>query len=114
MAKYKILNTFARYIKNLRTSRGMSQEEISSQMRITLSAYSKIERGLTDPSLSRMKEIAEILKFDLYEIFRCEDKNLFEQLEEDLDSESYRYATKKDLFELTKLVLELQKKIESK
>ncbi len=112
MAHYKILNNFARHIKKIRLAKRMSQEEISSRMKITLSAYSKIERGLTDPSLSRMKEIAEILKFDLADIFQSEDKNTIDQFEENLNAHSYIFATKKELMDLTKLVLELQKKIE--
>ena len=40
------------------------------KMQTTLSAYSKIERGLTDPSLSRMKQIAGVLEVDLSVLFR--------------------------------------------
>jgi len=35
---------------------------------ISLSAYSKIERGTTDPSLSRMLQIADVLDIDLGQI----------------------------------------------
>lgn len=92
----------------------MSQEDISSKMKITLSAYSKIERGLTDPTLSRMKQIADILTFDLADILYRTNRSSFEQLEEELDTEAYRFATKKEFYELRTLVLELQKKIEAK
>jgi transcriptional regulator with XRE-family HTH domain len=38
------------------------------QIGISLSAYSKIERGTTDPSLSRMLQIADVLEIDLGQI----------------------------------------------
>ena len=106
-------NQFSIYIKKLRNNKGLSQEEIADQMGITLAAYSKIERGLTDPSFSRMKQIAQILKFDLSEILYSGEANPYDQFEEEKDNENYRFVTKKEFYELKLLVQELQKKIEN-
>jgi len=108
------LNSFAKYIKNCRLNKGLSQEDVSSVMNITLSAYSKIERGLTDPSLSRMQQIAEILKFDLADILLEEKEVSLNQFQENLELDSYRFVTKKEFYELKNLVISLQKKIEAK
>jgi transcriptional regulator with XRE-family HTH domain len=108
------LNSFAKYIKKCRLNKGLSQADVSSRMNITLSAYSKIERGLTDPSLSRMRQIAEILKFDLADILLEEKEVPLNQFQENLDIDSYRFVTKKEFNELKNLVIGLQKKIEAK
>ncbi len=105
-------NSFSVYIKKLRNSKGLSQEEIADQMGITLSAYSKIERGLTDPTFSRMRQIAQILKFDLSEILHRGEENPYDQFEEESDMENYRFVSKKEFYELKLLVEELQKKID--
>lgn len=106
-------NSFSVYIKKLRNNKGFSQEDIAEQLGITLSAYSKIERGLTDPSFSRMKQIAQILNFDLSEILYRSEENSFEQFEEEKESENYRFVSKKEFNELKLMVLELQQKIEN-
>lgn len=105
-------NNFSVYIKKLRNSKGLSQEDIAEQMDITLSAYSKIERGLTDPTYSRMRQIAQILKFDLSEILYSGAENPYEQFQEEAELETYRFVSKKEFYELKVLVEELQKKVD--
>lgn len=67
------MKDFPTLIRKARQDKGYSQDYVSSQLGITLSAFSKIERGLTDPSLSRMKQIAEVLEVDLSVIFKPKD-----------------------------------------
>mgnify|MGYP000061179591 CR=1 FL=1 len=59
------MKNFPTLIRKARLDKGFSQDYVSTEIGITLSAYSKIERGLTDPSLSRMKQIAGALEVDL-------------------------------------------------
>jgi len=59
------MKDFAARIRKIRNAKEYSQEYVSMQLGITMSAYSKIERGITDPSLSRMIQIAAILEFEL-------------------------------------------------
>jgi transcriptional regulator with XRE-family HTH domain len=105
-------NSFSLYIKKLRNSKQLSQEDIAAQLGITLSAYSKIERGLTDPTFSRMRQIAYILKFDLSEIMYSGKENPLERFQEMTQAENYRFVSKKEFHELKLLVVELQQKIE--
>jgi len=67
------MKEFATLIRKARIDIGYSQDYVSSELGITVSAYSKIERGLTDPSLSRMKQIAGILEADLSVLFKSKD-----------------------------------------
>jgi transcriptional regulator with XRE-family HTH domain len=64
---------FPTLIRKARLDKGYSQDYVSTEIGITLSAYSKIERGLTDPSLSRMKQIAAVLEVDLSLLFKPKD-----------------------------------------
>jgi transcriptional regulator with XRE-family HTH domain len=67
------MKDFSTLIRKARLDKGYSQDYVSSGIGITLSAYSKIERGLTDPSLSRMKQIAGALEVDLSVLFKPKD-----------------------------------------
>lgn len=44
-----------------RLSKGLSQQNIADDLGITVAAYSNIERGVTDISVSRVYQIAAIL-----------------------------------------------------
>jgi transcriptional regulator with XRE-family HTH domain len=67
------MKEFHTLIRKTRIDKGYSQDYVASQVGITLSAFSKIERGLTNPSLTRMKQIAEVLEVDLSVLFRPKD-----------------------------------------
>ena len=67
------MKEFHTLIRKTRLDKGFSQDYVSSRVGITLSAFSKIERGITNPSLSRMKQIAEVLEVDLSILFKPKD-----------------------------------------
>ncbi|NCI45080.1 helix-turn-helix domain-containing protein [Sediminibacterium soli] len=48
-------------IRKLRESRDFTQENMAAELGITGGAYAKIERGETDPSFTRLHDIADIL-----------------------------------------------------
>ena len=56
-------------IRKLRESKDYSQENMAGELNISTSAYSKIERGITDPSVGRLSEIAKILDVDITYFF---------------------------------------------
>ena len=55
-------------LKVIRSLRGMSQDEIVNKLDIDKSYYSKVERGLTNPTLLYMKNLAEILDVNLEDL----------------------------------------------
>lgn len=67
------MKDFHSLIRVARLEKGYSQDYVSSQLGITVSAFSKIERGLTDPSLGRMKQIAGVLEVDLSVLFKSKE-----------------------------------------
>lgn len=48
-------------IRVTRVSRGLNQENIATELGISITAYSKIERGETNPSILRLDQIAKCL-----------------------------------------------------
>lgn len=51
-------------IRNAREDLDLSQEEISSQIPMNQSSYSKIERDIQEPNLQQLKRICQILNLD--------------------------------------------------
>lgn len=52
-------------IRGIREEKKFNQAGMADQLGITPGAYAKIERGETDPSITRLFEIAKILKVDI-------------------------------------------------
>ena len=56
-------------IKVARTIKGLSQEDLMGELNIDKSYLSKLERGLANPSILYVKQIAEYLDIPLKELF---------------------------------------------
>ena len=55
-------------IKILRSIKKLSQDDVANSLNIDKSYYSKVERGLTNPTLLYMKHLSEILEVDLSDL----------------------------------------------
>ncbi len=53
---------FSEKIRNAREDSDLSQEDVASKIPMSQSGYSKIERGVQEPSMYQLKRICEILK----------------------------------------------------
>lgn len=64
-------------IKQLRKSKGISQEELASMLKINRNYLSRIETGKSEPTSSILKHVAEIFSIDLNSLLDItdEDKN---------------------------------------
>ncbi len=51
-------------IKNIREDMDLSQNEIAKLIPMNQSNYSKIERGVQEPSMDQLRRICQILKID--------------------------------------------------
>lgn len=67
-------NVIAERIRIYRTARGFSQENIANELNISPGAYSNIERGVTDITVTRLLEIAAILDVDIYDLMSPDAK----------------------------------------
>ncbi len=55
-------------IRTFRENKKLSQENVAKELDITTSAFSKIERGITDASISRLESISKILEVNLSQL----------------------------------------------
>jgi len=95
-------------IRKIRESKDLSQENVAEDLGMTTSAYSKIERGVTDPSTTKLFKVAEVLKVDIRDFF-VDIKQKYTKAEE--DKEKYGFATKGDIEQLVKAIQEVVKDV---
>lgn len=55
-------------IRSMRESKNWSQEEMATKLNMSVNGYSKIERGETNPKISKLKQIAQELDVDVLEL----------------------------------------------
>jgi len=98
------MNTYSSRLRKIRVSHDFSQEYMALKLGITLSAYSKIERGKTELTISRLVQIAEVLQFELPQFFEAEPPTFVEEPEKRgygfvTRAEFNKHAEKLHLFE---------------
>lgn len=59
------LKEIGKRIRNIRQGLGLSQDNIASELGISITAYSKIERGLTNIPFLRLCQLADCFKISL-------------------------------------------------
>lgn len=67
------MNNLAYKIKNVRTSKGFSQEDLAKKLNISQSAYAKIENGITKLDIDRLFEISKVLEMDIVDLLNVEE-----------------------------------------
>ncbi len=55
-------------IRAMRESKNWSQQEMATKLNMSVNGYSKIERGETNPQISKLEQIANALSMDLLEL----------------------------------------------
>jgi len=94
-----VKDTIGYRIRKLRESKDYSQENMAGELGISTSAYSKIERDVTDPSVGRVTAIAKILDVDVVYFFQDASlNNMGDQ------RPGYGIATKSDIDDLVFMI----------
>lgn len=73
MNNQEFLKKIGLKLKVIRSLRGMSQDDVVNKLDIDKSYYSKVERGLTNPTLLYMKNLAEILDVNLEDLINLKN-----------------------------------------
>jgi len=60
-----LIKAIGQKIRDLRTSKGISQEDLSNEAELPLSQIGRIERGENNPTISSLFAIARALDVDL-------------------------------------------------
>lgn len=64
-------------IKKLRELKNVTREDIAHKLKMSLSNYSKIERGEIDLTISRVQQIAEVLDVEVSNILNFDATQIF-------------------------------------
>lgn len=72
--KKLILIEFGKTLREIRLSKGFTQEQLANELGIEISQISRIERGIINTSVTTMYEISKILKVNISELFRFGDE----------------------------------------
>ena len=89
-----------------------SQEEMAERMNMSVAGYAKIERGETNISLHKLKQIASVLRIDLLDLVSTHDSGVILVGGEN-NQNHFRnnyYGSQSAEFEIEKLKLELKHK----
>ena len=70
------LKSLGNKIRIIRTQRGLNQYNMADELQISDVAYSKIERGLTNVSITRLSQIANCLNISLSQLVGETDKEI--------------------------------------
>ena len=63
-------------IKLVRQTKGFTQEDIAEKLGMSSNAYGDIERGDSDPKLSKLQKISDILGIGLSELLDSNEKTI--------------------------------------
>ncbi len=91
-------------IKNIRRSKGISQESIAYDLGIDYSTYGKIERGQISLTVDRLEKVAKILQVSVEEIYKWDKKGG----SKDNENEKIRLEYYKHILEIEHLKAELE------
>jgi transcriptional regulator with XRE-family HTH domain len=64
-------------IRFLRESKDWSQEDMAGKLNMSVSGYSKIERGETKVAISKLKKVADIFGIDVIELMTLGEKHVY-------------------------------------
>lgn len=95
----KTLGSKLRYFRLLKE---LSQEDMANELDISLPAYSKIERNITDVNFSRLSQIAKVLNISVADLLSVNKSN-------ELETENNKL--RKLILEKDKEIISLQKRI---
>jgi transcriptional regulator with XRE-family HTH domain len=94
-----------RKLKILRIEKDWSQEVVAQKLGVSIPAYSKIETGITDVNLSRLRQLAEIYDKSLIDLLCFLENEKVEIKSSDIEEKNNK------IIELTNEVIDLQRKV---
>ncbi|WP_314342536.1 helix-turn-helix transcriptional regulator [Simonsiella muelleri] len=100
-------------IRKIREEKKWSQEELANKLVLSTNGYAKIERGETRLTLSRLFQLAEIFKLDIFELIQGDIQYMGERVASHINHECdlvvYSATEHKNLIqEIEKLKLIIQ------
>jgi len=101
-----VIKKIGNRISRIRKGKDLTQANMTEELDMTTSAYSKIERGDTNIPVNRLLQIAKVLDVNIAEFFETGPSSFKD------NTGQYGYASKAEVENLMKLVASLVKEIE--
>jgi transcriptional regulator with XRE-family HTH domain len=76
-AKYPKMEQAIENIKKFRELKNLTREQLAERLEMSLSGYSKIERGEVDLTLSKLYKIADVLEVSVSQILSFDASQIF-------------------------------------
>lgn len=73
----KLISTAIQNIKKFRELKDITREQMAADLNLSLSGYSKLERGEIEITLKRLCEIADVLNVELSQILNFNPQTIF-------------------------------------
>jgi len=73
----KVINTTIQNIRKFRELKDITREQMAADLDLSLSGYSKLERGEIEITLKRLCEIADILEVELHQLLNFNPQTIF-------------------------------------
>lgn len=95
-------------IRMARLYKGLSQENVATELGLTNAAYSNIERGVTDITVTRLFQISRILDKDPVDLLGLESMSNVAE-----DGQTYKNAIGEQMITLSQQVASLQARVDA-
>lgn len=105
----------AENIKKLRQKYGWNQAHVAKQLNISIPAFSKIETGMTDINVTRLRALAFLFNVTTNEILESSEKEIKMVAEEELKKCKFQLVEReKELFDMQKKLILLYDELRSR
>jgi transcriptional regulator with XRE-family HTH domain len=106
------MKELSKKIRLLRHQKNWSQEEIAKRLNISIPAYSKIETGITDINVTRLRELAAIFDMSLVQLLTFKDSEEQMKLNNDMEEMATKLHDREvELLNLQKKIIELYEEL---
>ncbi|MBB6502388.1 helix-turn-helix domain-containing protein [Pedobacter cryoconitis] len=104
-----MIQNIGKKLRAIRSTHCISQKIVADQLGISVTAYSKIETGITDVSFNKVQQIADIYGVSMVDLLRIGEKNSkdeqYPDLKKQLDDLNTRYNDQqKKMIELYEII----------
>jgi transcriptional regulator with XRE-family HTH domain len=83
-------------LREFRTRRGLTQENVAELLEMSVGNYAHIEQGKTKITIQKLQDLAEKLKTDIFELLTLGEKNTF-YIQENKDNSTNSYIAHSSL-----------------
>lgn len=97
-------------IREIRKTKGISQADVAGELDVSIAAFSKIERGLTNIPILRLEQIANVLDTSIYTLLGVQKTDVSKiDVSQEVESLQRELQMSKELLKAKDEIIELLK-----